>query len=261
MSLTAERFLQGMTPAEHMARMKINSDRFRQVLGSVEIPPEDRAYFANLPAPLRVAVFTEDWCGDHVTTTPVVYRLAEEPARLEVRVFMRNQDPDLANSFLPGNRHGTVPVFVFFDAKDMREVGRFIETARELVPVLDGMEEAIRRAHPEIPDINGDVSGMSESTRSLLRQERSAFRVSHAREWGRVISRGFRDVVAAGMSRSGEEGPAEGRHRVATLLSPGAPSTKTGWRFLASLIAAHLRPRRWRRCPSRGADFSGKGAE
>ena len=210
MALTAEQFLQGMSPKEHIPRMKINRERFSQVLAAVEIPAEDRDYFASLPSPLHVAVFTEDWCGDHISTTPVLYRLAEETGQLEVRVFMRDQNLELANSFLPQHRWGTVPVFVFFNPADMREISRFIETAPELVPVLDSMEETIRRAHLDVPDIDKDVNEMSEDTRNLLRQERGAFRVNHAQEWGRTISRNFREVVAAGLARKPEEGPAEG---------------------------------------------------
>ena len=210
MSLTAGRFLQGMKPEGHMAQMKINKERFAQVLAAVEIPQEDKQYFADLPSPLRVAVFTEDWCGDHISTTPVLYRIAEETGKLDVRVFMRDQDLPLANSFLPEHRWGTVPVFVFFTLADMRDISHFIETSKELVPVLDGMDEAIRAAHPEVPDINKDVNEMGESTRNLLRQERGSFRVNHAKEWGRVISGEFREVVAAGLARKPEEGPAEG---------------------------------------------------
>ena len=210
MVMTTERFLQGLTPQEHMAQMKVNRERFSQVLAAVEISPQDKDYFVALPTSLRVAVVTEDWCGDHVSTTPVLYRLAEETGKLDVRVFMRDQNLDLAHSFLPQDRWDTVPVFVFFSSEDMRELSRFIETAPELVPAIDGMEETIRKAHPEAPDINVDVNEMSEATRNLLRQERGAFRVNHAREWGGIISRNFREVVGAGLARKPEEGPAQG---------------------------------------------------
>ena len=210
MALSAEQFLQGMTPQEHMAQMKINRERFSQVLAAVEIPPEDKEYFASFPSPLRVAVITEDWCGDHISTVPVLYRLAEDTGKLEVRAFMRDQNWELADTYLPEHRRDTVPVFVFFTPENMRHIGLFIETSQKLVPFIDGIEDAIREAHPEVPDINVDVNEMSESTRNLLRQERGAFRINHAREWGRVISRDFREVVAAGLARKPEEGPAEG---------------------------------------------------
>jgi hypothetical protein len=211
MALIVEKYLQGLAPQEHMARMKVNRERFSQVHAAADIPPEDAEYFATLPSPLRVAVITEDWCGDHVSTTPVLYRLAEATGgKLEVRTFMRDRNWDLARDYLPENRVDTVPVFVFFTGEDMRQIGLFIETAPELVPTIDGMEEAIRNAHPEVPDIRKDVNEMSQETRTLLRQERGSFRVNHAGEWARVISRDIRQVVAAGLARKPGEEPAQG---------------------------------------------------
>ena len=199
-----------MTPQEHMAQMKINRERFSRVFAAVEIPPEDKEYFASLPSPLRVAVITEDWCGDHISTTPVVYKLAEDTGKLEVRTFIRDQNRELALTYLPEHRTDTVPFFVLFARDDMRQISLFIETAKELVPAIDGMEDAIRKAHPEVPDINKDVNEMSESTRNLLREGRGSFRVNHAQEWGRIISRNFREVVEVGLARKPDEGPAEG---------------------------------------------------
>jgi len=70
--------------------------------------------------------------------------------------------------------------------------------------------DAIRKAHPEVPDINGDVNDMSQSTRDLLRQERAAFRIDHSSEWGRIIAHSLREVVAQGLAREPGQGPAEG---------------------------------------------------
>ena len=210
MTLTAERFLQGMTPQQHMARMKVNRDRFSRVLAEVEIPGEVKEYFAGLPSSLRVAVITEDWCGDHVSTTPVLYRLAEETGKLELRVFMRDQNWELANTYLPENRRDTVPVFVLFTQEDMRDISIFIETSQEIVPAIDGMEEGIRKAHTDVADIDKNFNEMSESTRNLLREERGSFRIKHACEWGGTISRNFRELVAEGLARGPQEGPAVG---------------------------------------------------
>ena len=210
MATAVEWFLKGMTPQEHIAQMKINRERFEQVHAAVEISPDAKEYFASLPSPLQVAVITEDWCGDHITTTPVLYRLAEETGKLEVRTFMRDQNWDLARTYLPEHRQDTVPVFVFFTKEDMRQISLYIETSKKLVPFIDSMEDVIKKAHPEVSDINKDVNEMSESTRNLLRQERGMFRVNHAGEWGRVISQDFQEVVVAGLARKPDEGPAEG---------------------------------------------------
>lgn len=193
-----------------MDRMTINKDRFSQVLDRVEVGSEDNDFFAQLPTRLRVAIFTEDWCGDHVSTTPVLYKLARESGNMDVRVFIRAEHVDLADSFLPENRRGTVPVFAFFNGDDMEHVALFIETSHELVPVLDGMEDEIKRSHPDIPDIDKDVNEMSEATRNLIRQERASYRINHAPEWGRTIARSMRQVVAEGLQRRQGDGPAVG---------------------------------------------------
>ncbi len=210
MAFTHEMFLEGMTPGEHMDKMTINKERFSQVLGKVEVGSEDKEFFSQLSTPLRVAVFTEDWCGDHVSTTPVLYKLAQDSGKMDVRVFIRADHIDLANSLLPENRWGTVPVFAFFNGDEMDHVALFIETSPELVPVLDGMEEEIRRAHTEVPDIAKDVGEMSESTRNLIRQERASYRINHAPEWGRTIARSMRNVVAEGLQRQPGGVPAVG---------------------------------------------------
>jgi hypothetical protein len=210
MALTVERFLQGMTTQEHMAGMKINKDRFAKVFEGVEIAPEDVEYFANLATPLRVAVITEDWCGDHVSTTPVMYRIAEGSPKLEVRVFMRDQNWDLADSLLPQHRRDTVPVFAFFEGETMRHLGLFIETSPKLIPMLGSMEDEIREMHPEMLDIKNDINEMSERTRNVFREERNAYRINHAPQWGRIIAQGFREVVAEGLTKKPGEGPAEG---------------------------------------------------
>jgi thiol-disulfide isomerase/thioredoxin len=208
--MTPERFLQGATPQEHVGQMKINKDRFEQILANVELSPEAKDYFSSLAAPLRVAVITEDWCGDHLSTTPVLYKLAEDTGKLEVRVFMRDQNWDLADAFLPAHRRDTVPVFVFFTPEEMRWISVFIETSTKIVPAIDGMDEDIRRAHPDVADINSDVNEMSQETRNLLRQERVAYRINRAGEWGKVISGDMREVIEAGLSRKPDEGPSEG---------------------------------------------------
>lgn len=210
MAFTPDAFLQGMTPEEHMDRMTINKDRFSQVLERVEVGPEDNDFFSQLPASLRVAVFTEDWCGDHVSTTPVLYKLARDSGKMDVRVFIRADHADLADSFLPENRRGTVPVFVFFNGDEMEHVALFIETSQDLVPVLDGMEDEIKRSHPDVPDIDKDVNEMSEATRNLIRQERASYRINHAPEWGKTIARSMRQVVAEGLQRRQGDGPAVG---------------------------------------------------
>ncbi len=136
MELTASKFNQGMTTQEYIDQIKVNKQPFLDIYEGVEVPAETRGLFESQAGPLRLAVFTADWCGDAVSTTPAILRLAESTDKIEVKIFNRDEELDLTNSFLPEHRAGTVPVFVVLDSF-MNEIARFVETALTLVPTLD----------------------------------------------------------------------------------------------------------------------------
>ena len=200
MPLSEQKFNQGMTTREYIDQIKVNKQPFMDVYQAVEIPAETCALFESLAQPLRLAVFTADWCGDAVSTTPAVLRLADGAELLSVKVFNRDEEVALTDGFLPENRAGTVPVFVVFDSS-MNEVAVFIETADELVPAIDAMDEIIAR------EVAGETA---ESARTLGRGKRTAHRVAHAKEWGQVILGAFRRVVAEGLAQPPERRPAVG---------------------------------------------------
>ena len=200
MSLTEQKFNQGMTPQEYIDQIKVNKQPFLDIYNAMNIPDKAKSLFDGLSEPLRLAVFTADWCGDAVQTTPVILRLAESTPGLKVQVFNRDDELDLTNSFLPENRAGTVPVFVVLDSS-MGEVAKFIETARELVPALDAMDDIIAQ----------EVAGESEENRRAAgRGKRMAFQTSHAQEWGEVILESFGRTVAEGLKLSAQDRPAVG---------------------------------------------------
>ena len=201
MPLTAHKFAQGMTTAEYLASIKVNQDPFRRIHDAVVIPDGVLDYFDGLGQPLNLAVFTADWCGDALSTTPAILRLADAGANIRLSVFNRDEELELTNSFLPANRAGTVPVFVVLD-QDMGEIARFIETARALVPAIDAMDAMVAQAAA------GDSA--NADARREARGRRTAHRVGKAAEWGAVILNEFRQTVAEGMALPPAQRPAEG---------------------------------------------------
>ncbi len=126
MAVTRERFESGMTYDEWKAGMTRNRERFEALEGRVEISPDDLAAFRRLPRPLNVLVLAEDWCGDVINNLPVLGRLAAESGKLNLRVFLRDQNPDLMDQYLNQGQYRSIPVFAFFD-DEFRELGRWIE--------------------------------------------------------------------------------------------------------------------------------------
>ncbi len=201
MALSAEKFAQGMTTDQYIDIIKVNKDPFQQIHAGVEIPSNVLDYFSRLEKPVNLAVFTSDWCGDAMSTTPAVLKLADASNNIRLSVFNRDDELELTNSFLPEHRAGTVPVFVVFD-ENMGEIARFIETARSLVPAIDAMDEMVAQAAASISD--------EAESRQQARGRRTAHRVSKAAEWGAVILNEFQQAVADGMARPAAERPAEG---------------------------------------------------
>jgi thiol-disulfide isomerase/thioredoxin len=200
MTLTEQKFSEGMSTSEYIDQIKINKQPFRDIYDNAEIPAQVLAFFSHLPERMNLAVFTADWCGDAMSTTPSILNLAEKCGKFNIKIFNRDDELELTNSYLPENRAGTVPVFAVYDS-EMNEVARFIETASALVPDIDAMDGNIDQ---EMATEN------VENPDRARRSRRTPYRVARAGEWSKVIVSEFRRVVGDGVTRDAVNRPAIG---------------------------------------------------
>jgi len=124
--ITAERFAQGMTVPEYLDQMRTNKERFVRFMSEAAIDDEHRAALQRLGPGLKILVITEDWCGDALYSFPAVARLVEEQPGVEMRIFLRDKNPDVMDQYLKRGMFRTIPVFVFLDER-MNELARFME--------------------------------------------------------------------------------------------------------------------------------------
>ena len=179
--LDQAKFNQGMTTQQYIDQIKVNKDPFVEIYETVKIPDDSLNIFSGLREPLNLAVFTADWCGDAMSTTPVILKLADSTPNIFLQVFNRDDELELSNSLIPEHRAGTVPIFVVMD-KDMQQMVRFIETANSLVPEIDAMDAAIDQ----------EVEGIDEGeVGRVKRGRRPSYRVERAQAWGEVILKEF----------------------------------------------------------------------
>ena len=143
--VTRERFQQGMTFQQYLDQMGTNKDTFMKFLSEIKIRPEDREALGKLGKKLKVMVITEDWCGDALYNVPVLAKLVEGNPDVELRVFLRDKNPDLMDQYLNNGMYRSIPVFAFFD-ENMNEVARFLERPAKMTEELEKRMLEVRRA-------------------------------------------------------------------------------------------------------------------
>ena len=142
--VTKQRFTQGMSLQQYLDQMTTNKDKFLETMAATHVTPEDRAIFKDHREKLNVLVLTEDWCGDALTNFPVLARMVEEAPNVEMRVFLRDQSPDVMDQYLNRGLFRSIPVFVFFD-EDMKEVARFVERPPKITEYMEQKQLELRR--------------------------------------------------------------------------------------------------------------------
>jgi Thioredoxin len=142
--VTKERFAQGMTFQQYLDQMNTNKEKFLETLAATEVTLQERAVFKDRGDKLNVLVLTEDWCGDALTNFPVLAKMVEGAHNVEMRVFLRDQNPDLMDQYLNRGIFKSIPVFVFFD-RDMKEVARFIERPPKITEYMEQKQLELRR--------------------------------------------------------------------------------------------------------------------
>jgi hypothetical protein len=165
--ITKERFAQGMTFPQYLDQMGTNKEKFVHLLQEAKIKPEDRAALDKLGKKLKVLVITEDWCGDALYNFPILAKLVEGHPGVELRVFLRDKNPDLMDQYLNQGLYRSIPVFAFFD-EGMKEVARFIERPPAQTEEIEKKMLEVRRAlraerYPEWRE------GVVKEIRSLLK--------------------------------------------------------------------------------------------
>jgi Thioredoxin len=169
MAVTHERFEQGLTYDGFKAQMTRNQERFEANERGVTFDPEDLAVFQRLPRPLNVLVLAEDWCGDVIDNLPILGRLAAETGKLNVRVFLRDQNLDLMDQFLNQGQFRSIPVFAFFDDQ-FHEIGHFIERPESVTERRSQLRAAAFAQHPEFGSLDTPIEQIPEDVRARLSQ-------------------------------------------------------------------------------------------
>lgn len=196
MPVTQERFNEGLTYQQYVDQMTQNKERFIENYDKTSLTPEDRDTFRNLPETLNVLVIGEDWCGDVIAGVPVLGKLADESGKLNVRIFLRDQNEDLMNQYLNQGTFKSIPVVAFFD-QQMHELGHFIERPAAQTAESLAARNKFFASHPEFnaPE-NADMSQLSPEARQAWGAESTKLRAERTQAWNQLLVDEMKKIVS-----------------------------------------------------------------
>jgi hypothetical protein len=174
--------------------MTRNRERLEANERRLVIDPSDLAAFQRLPRPLHVLVLAEDWCGDVIANLPILGRLAADSGKLDLRIFLRDQNPDLMDQYLNRGVYRSIPVFAFFD-QDFNEVGRFIERPDSVTELRAARRREIYASNPEFGSPDAPIDQLPEEVRARLQAAIAAMREETAPFANAEVIRELRAIV------------------------------------------------------------------
>lgn len=145
--LDEKRFNSGQTWKDYMAQMGDTRAKTEANYANSKLTDEERKFFSSVSGVKYVVMLAENWCGDVHRNSPLIAHIVEAMPGAELRVFLRDQNPDLRDTFL-NNGYQSIPVVVFFD-KDWNEIGRWLERAHGATTVTAGIRARTLGAVPQ----------------------------------------------------------------------------------------------------------------
>jgi hypothetical protein len=166
-----------MTYDAYKAQMTRNREQFEQNEKDLDLKPEDKQAFSNLPRTLNVMALAEDWCGDVIANVPVLGRIANESGKLNVRIHLRDTEPGatIMSQYLNRGEFKSIPTFIFLD-DNFNELGVWIERPDSVTKVREDRRLALYKDHPEWGDPSTPIAELPEELRTTVMQATGAMR-------------------------------------------------------------------------------------
>ena len=124
-NLDAQRFSKGLSWKDYMAQMGDTRARTEDYYSKAVLTDDEKKFFGGINQVKYAMMLAENWCGDVHRNSPLIAHVCEALQGCDLRVFFRDKETDLRDTFL-NNGYQSIPVVVFFD-KDWNEIGRWIE--------------------------------------------------------------------------------------------------------------------------------------
>lgn len=93
---------------------KLNASRMRRLDKTLVIPEKAMRSFKNIDKKQTWLVIMESWCADGAQTIPVLNKICEVVPGLDLRIVMRDENPELMDLFLTDGTR-SIPKLIILD--------------------------------------------------------------------------------------------------------------------------------------------------
>ncbi len=114
-TLAAEKGTTGSEQSEELiSYTKLNASRMRRLNKTTVIPEADIEAFRECAEKQTWLVLSESWCGDAAQAIPILNKIAEEVPVIDLKVVLRDENPELMDLFLT-NGSRSIPKLIVLD--------------------------------------------------------------------------------------------------------------------------------------------------
>ncbi|MFC2014852.1 thioredoxin family protein [Chloroflexota bacterium] len=183
--VTPERFNSGFTYPDFIAQIKVNKDQFNKHYESGRLNPEDEEFFRRAAQTSggigKILVIGEAWCPDVFRGMPVAARISEVTSA-DMRIFLRDENPDIMNEFLKHGKYISIPVIVFYTA-DLQHICHWIERPEAADQEREQIEASAKK---EMPDASEQE--LQAKIRELIQTRYPAWQQETIREMRHMLA-------------------------------------------------------------------------
>ncbi|MEN8929171.1 MAG: thioredoxin family protein [Flavobacteriales bacterium] len=87
-------------PEDLVNYSKLNHSRMKRLDKTTKLADDTIEKFGQIDKKITWLVLSEGWCGDAAQNLPVINKLAETNENIELRIVLRDKNPELMNEFL-----------------------------------------------------------------------------------------------------------------------------------------------------------------
>lgn len=107
--------------ASYVKHARLNFQRMKRVYRTTLIGDELKETISNIDRRQLWIVLSEGWCGDAAQNLPAIAKMAEQNENIELRILLRDENPDVMNAYLT-NGSKSIPKLIAFDDDSKQEL-------------------------------------------------------------------------------------------------------------------------------------------